>query len=311
METTTTDIQDQGPRRGIVIIVIIILLGTNLLLLWQFYDKKNGFDEANKNLTIANQDKAQLQTELDAIKVEREKLQTENSQYKDQLSQADSTVKLKEAQIQHLISIGGPAQLAKAKTEIAKLKEMNQLYVLQVDSLNKVNTKLTSDVQNLNSDLTQQQNKNTDLSKQVSRLADKVAAGSILTATNIITEALKFKSNGKETATNKAKQVGKMHTKFTLAQNRVIDSGPIDIYVRVTGPDGSVVGDGTSTTQPSFTAGGQTITYTMKETIDYQNKDTDVDAVWVKRGSQFTKGKYNVELYHGGEVIGKSTIELK
>src|SRR5882724_8130928 len=199
--STTSETQDQGPKKGIVIIVIIILLGTNALLLWQFFEKKSGFDEANKSLMIATHEKEQLQTELNSVKAEREKLQTENTQYKDQLSQEDSTLKLKEAQIQHLISIGGPAQLAKAKAEIAKLKEMNQLYVLQVDSLNKVNLQLTSDVKNLNSNLTEQQTKNSDLSKQVSRLADKVAAGSILATSNVMTEAVKIKSNGKEIPT--------------------------------------------------------------------------------------------------------------
>ena len=36
-----TDYQEQGPKKGIVIIVITILLGTNGLLLWQFFEKKN------------------------------------------------------------------------------------------------------------------------------------------------------------------------------------------------------------------------------------------------------------------------------
>jgi len=307
--------QDQGPKKGIVIIVILILLGTNAILLWQFFEKKSGFEEVSKNLITATHEKDQLQTELNEAKAEREKLQGENSKYKDQLSGQDSILKLKEAQIQHLISIGGPAQLAKAKAEIAKLKEMNQLYVLQVDSLNKVNMQLTSDVKNLNSNLAEQQNKNTTLSKQVSRLSDKVAAGSILTTTNVITEALKIKSNGKEIVTAKAKQVQKIHTKFTIAQNRVIDARPIDIYVRVTGPDGNVVsspdGNAKSFDQQTFIVGGQTVLYTLKQTVEYNNADTEVDAVWVKRGTEFTKGKYNVEIYHGGEVIGKSMIELK
>ena len=306
MDTSTTEIQDQGPKKGIVIIIIIILLGTNGLLLWQFFEKKSSFDQVSKNLITATHEKDQLQTELNVIKMEREKLESENSQYKDRLSQQDSTLKLKEAQIQHLISIGGPAQLAKAKAELAKLKEMNQLYTLQLDSLNKVNVQLTSDVQNLHSNLSEQQDKNSTLSKQVSHLSDKVAAGSILTATNIVTEALKVKSNGKETVTTKAKQVQKVHTKFTLAQNRVIDPGPVDIYIRVLGPDGKVM----EISPQSFMAGGQSVEYTLKQSVEYSNKATDVDAVWAK-GTQFTKGKYNVELYHGGEIIGKSMIELK
>ena len=52
MDTTATEAQDQGPKKGIVIIVIIILLGTNGLLLWQFFDKKSGFEEVSKSLIL-------------------------------------------------------------------------------------------------------------------------------------------------------------------------------------------------------------------------------------------------------------------
>ena len=48
----------------------------------------------------------------------------------------------------------------------------------------------------------------------------------------------------------------------------------------------------------------------MKETVQYSNSDTPVAIMWAK-GSEFVKGKYNVEIYHSGILIGKSMIELK
>jgi len=36
-------------------------------------------------------------------------------------------------------------------------------------------------------------------------------------------------------------------------------------------------------------------------------KDTPVEAVWAK-GQQWLKGKYTVEIYHNGTLIGKSTL---
>jgi len=55
---------------------------------------------------------------------------------------------------------------------------------------------------------------------------------------------------------------------------------------------------------------GQPLVYTTKESIEYDNTDKPVEIFWVK-GSQFSKGKYNVELYKAGTLIGKSSIELK
>ena len=49
-DANKTDYQEQGPKKGIVIIVITILLGTNGLLLWQFFEKKNSLDAANQTI---------------------------------------------------------------------------------------------------------------------------------------------------------------------------------------------------------------------------------------------------------------------
>jgi hypothetical protein len=145
-----------------------------------------------------------------------------------------------------------------------------------------------------------------DLATENSKLASKVAAGSVLRAFNITSESLKYKSNGKEVVTNKAKQVQKIRTKFILGENKVLEKGPVDLYVRVLGPDGTVL----SVTQDTFMSNGEPLVYTMKQSIDYDNADKPVEIFWAK-GTQFTKGKYNVELYHAGSLIGKSGIELK
>jgi hypothetical protein len=298
--------EEQGPKKGIVIIVITILLGTNGLLLWQFFEKKNSLDIANQAIITTSAEKDALQVQLNEVKAQYEKTKADNVDLLGQLSEKDKEIKEKVTEIQKLIAIGGPAQIAKAKAELTKLKELNSLYAGQIDSLNKVNAQLQSENQDLNSNLSAEKSKVQNLSSENSKLASKVAAGSILKATNIITEGLRYKSSGKELITNKAKQVQRIRTKFTLGENKVVEKGPIDIYVRVLGPDGAAM----STTQETFMANGQALVYTSRETVDYGNDEKPVEAVWAK-GSEFSKGKYIVELYHLGTLIGKSTVELK
>lgn len=305
-EINKADYQEQGPKKGIVIIVITILLGTNGLLLWQFFDKKNHLDQANQTIVTTTAEKDALQLQLNQFKVEFEKLKTDNSTLQTQLTEKDEQIKAKVAEIQKLILLGGPAQIARAKAELAKLKEMNDVFTVQIDSLNKSNQKLLSENQDLNSTLTQEKSKNENLSAENNRLSSKVVAGSVLKAINVSTEGYRFKSNGSEVVTNKAKQVQKVKTRFTLSENHVIDNGSVDIYLRVLGPDGAVMSANTET----FKGNSQDLTYTVKQTIDYNNSDTPVDVAWAK-GSQFVKGKYNVEIYHAGNLIGKSLIDLK
>lgn len=305
-EINKTDYQEQGPKKGIVIIVITILLGTNGLLLWQFFDKKNSLDLANQTIVTTTAEKDALQMQLNRFKVDYEKIKSDNASLQNELSEKDEEIKAKVLEIQKLIQLGGPAQIARAKAELAKLKEMNEVYVAHIDSLNVINVQLQQENQSLSTNLSKEMSKNENLSAENSRLYSKVSAGSVLKTFNIITEGLRYRSNGKEVVTNKAKQVQKIRTNFTLGENPVIDNGPLDIYVRVLGPDGAVM----SAEKESFKINGQDMSYTMKETVQYNNKDTPVEIMWAK-GSEFVKGKYNVEIYQSGVLIGKSMIELK
>jgi hypothetical protein len=306
-EINKNDYQEQGPKKGIVIIVITILLGTNGLLLWQFFDKKNSLDLANQTIVTTTAEKDALQMQLNQFKAEYEKLKSDNASLQNQLSEKDEEIKAKVSEIQNLIRVGGPAQIARAKAELAKLKEMNDVYVAHIDSLNVINAKLQQENQNLSSNLSKEMSKVENLSAENSRLYTKVSAGSVLKANNITTDGLRFRSNGKEVLTFKAKQVQKIRTHFTLGENQVVDRGPIDIYIRVINPDGTVM---SADKKNTFSSNGQYILYTVKETVEYNNAETPVE-IMLAKGDEFVKGKYSVEIYSGGAQIGKSQIELK
>jgi hypothetical protein len=306
-ETSKNEYQEQGPKKGVVIIVITILLGTNGLLLWQFFDKKNSLDVANRTIVTTTAEKDALQMQLNQFKAEYEKLKSDNVNLQNQLSEKDEEIKAKVVEIQNLIRAGGPAQIARAKAELAKLKEMNDLYVSNIDSLNKITASLKIENQNLSTNLSTEKTKNENLSAENSRLFSKVEKGSRLKAVNITTEGLRYKGSGKSVVTNKAKQVQEIRTRFTLGENSVIDQGPIDVYLRVYNPDGSVMANNNKET---FKSNGQDVVFTIKETVEYKNIDTPVELKWAK-GSQFIKGKYNVEIFQAGMQIGKSEIDLK
>ena len=305
-EINKTDYQEQGPKKGIVIIVITILLGTNGLLLWQFFDKKNSLDLANQTIVTTTAEKDALQVQLNQFKAEYEKIKSDNASLQNQLSEKDEEIKAKVTEIQTLIRQGGPAQIARAKAELAKLKEMNDVYIAQLDSLNVVNAQLQQENMNLSTNLSKEMSKNENLSAENSRLYTKVSVGSILKTLNVVTEGVRYRSNGKVVVTNKAKLVQEIVTTFTLGENKVVDNGLIDIYIRVLYPDGSIM----SVEKETFKVNGQDMSYTIKESVQYNNTETPVQ-IKLAKGTQFVKGKYNVEIFNGGVMIGKSMIDLK
>lgn len=298
--------KDQDSKKVIVIIVISILLGVNALLLWQFFDKKTHLEQVSRELDTTMAEKESLSAELQRVKTEYEKLNQENAGLQNQLSAKDEEIRLKIAQIQKLINSGDATQLKKAKEELSALKALNQSYVLQIDSLKTVNKLLSDENVSLNQNLSTVTTKVNSLTQENNVLANKVAIASVLKTENLKATGVRYKNNGKETESTKAKSTDRIKTCFTIQENLVVEKGPKDIFVRVLSPDGAVM----STSSETFIYNGQATLYTTKESIMYENRNTELCVYWEK-GNTYNPGKYTIELYCEGNQIGVANLELK
>jgi predicted nuclease with TOPRIM domain len=304
--TTPTPEKDQDSKKVIVIIVITILLGVNALLLWQFFDKKTHLEQVSRELDTTMAEKESLSAELQRVKTEYEKLNQENASLQNQLSAKDEEIRLKIAQIQKLINTGDAAQLKKAKEELNSLRLLNQKFIAQIDSLNTSNKILSEQNFSLNQNLSSANTKVSSLTQENSVLSNKVAIASVLKTANLKALGVRYKNSGKETETNRAKSTDRIKTCFTIMENLVVEKGPKDIFVRVLSPDGAVM----STTSETFMFNGQATLYTTKESIMYENRNTELCVYWEK-GNTYNPGKYTIELYCESNQIGIVSLELK
>jgi flagellar basal body-associated protein FliL len=298
--------KSQDSKKVIIIIVISILLGVNGLLLWQFFDKKTHLEQVSRELDTNMAEKESLSAELQRVKNEYEKLNQENASLQNQLSARDEEIRQKIAQIQKLINSGDAAQLKRAKEEMAALKTLNQSYIVQMDSLREANRLLNDQNLTLSNDLSSANSRVASLNQQNSFLSNKVAIASVLKTTNLKAIGIRFKGSGKESEINKAKTTERIKTCFTILENLVVEKGPKDIYMRVLSPDGAVM----STSSETFTYNGAATLYTTRESIMYENKNTDLCIYWQK-GNTYNPGKYTIELYCTGSLIGTTSLELK
>jgi predicted nuclease with TOPRIM domain len=304
--TTPTPEKDQDSKKVIVIIVITILLGVNALLLWQFFDKKTHLEQVSRELDTTMAEKESLSAELQRVKTEYEKLNQENASLQNQLSAKDEEIRLKIAQIQKLINTGDAAQLKKAKEELNSLRLLNQNFIAQIDSLNTSNKILSEQNFSLNQNLSSANTKVSSLTQENSVLSNKVAIASVLKTANLKALGVRYKNSGKETETNRSKSTDRIKTCFTIMENLVVEKGPKDIFVRVISPDGAVM----STTSETFIYNGQATLYTTKESIMYENRNTELCVYWEK-GNTYNPGKYTIELYCESNQIGVVSLELK
>jgi len=306
MEPVDYEPKEKDSRKAIVIVVISVLLAVNGLLLWQFFDKKAHLEDLSANLESTISEKESLSAELQRMKAEYDKVNQENAAIQSQLSEKDQEIKSKMAEIQRLINSGDAAQLRRAKAELAQLHQLNDVYLAQLDSMRTANDQLNQQNLTLNSTLESERGRLQNLTQENTMLANKVAIGSVLKTINMKASGVRFKSSGKETETSRAGSVEKLRTCFTIIENLIADRGSKDAYLRVLSPDGAVM----STSSETFMYNNQATLYTAKESFDYDNKDTDLCLYWTK-GSQYTKGKYTIEVYVEGNLIGSASLTLK
>jgi len=116
---------------------------------------------------------------------------------------------------------------------------------------------------------------------------------------------------GKETETDKVKRVDRIKICFTLGKNSILEPGIKTIYVRIAQPDEEILVKGRGE-EYTFMHQGELIQYSIVQEVDYQNTAQEVCMYWNSRPSlELQPGLYNVDVFHGDQVIGETTFTLK
>ena len=149
--------------------------------------------------------------------------------------------------------------------------------------------------------------KNTNTEKE--ELAKTLDVASTFSASNIQVTPVNERKNGKEKSTTTAKRVDKLVVSFDV-ENRVAQSGPADMYLIVTAPDGKVIADAAmgSSTLNTRTDGDKP--FTSKVNVDYVTGQRKTVQFPIHQGD-FQNGDYKIEIYHNGFKIGEGVRSLK
>lgn len=248
------------------------------------------YDEAEARLdsiTGANNslqgEKSDLQKQIESNKAEIRRILNDRNATKADLARAQKMIS----------NLNG--QIASLEAEVTRLTGENQ-------ELTANNVQLSTEKQVL------EQNLQTTLTER-DDLSQTVDVGSTFSAANIQITPVNEKRSGKEKTTTTAKRVDKLVVSFDV-ENRIARSGPADMYIMVTAPNGQVISDpalgsGTLTTR---TDGDKS--FTTKVPIEYE-QGTRKSVQFPIRQSDFQTGDYRIEIYHNGFKIGESVKTLK
>lgn len=298
VNVTDTEIQAKKSRRkhniilAAVITAVVIIVGA---LLYMFISKNSQAEEQAKTIE-------QLQLENEMIKSANEFQQLDDEYTRLETDQAnilanDSIVEkytAAKAQVEKLLQElkneknKSAEQIAKLKAEIETLKGILRDYTRMIAELKAENEDLreeneTVKAQNnrLNQQVTQVTRDNQQLSERMV-LAEKInVTGVNLTALN--------KKNKKEKNVTKATR---LQVTFNISPNNSTPAGEKVIYLRITSPEGTLLGNG-----GHFNFEGASLASTARVTVEYANEEIGGVTIYYDVDTALNPGTYTVELF--------------
>ena len=282
-----------------LIVVILALIGGLAYLFMDLEEQK----QVNRDMQeLAELDKQEMENEYErfALQYSEMKTQINNDSIVEQLTQEQmKTQKLLEELKK--VKADDAREITRLKKELATVREVLRSYIIQVDSLNRLNESLKQENSRVNAVLQERNSQIAGLSNEKASLSEKVAIAAQLDATNISLLLL----NKRDKPTNKLKDTKKMQVNFTITKNVTASNGNRTIYVRIQNPGGNTLSGG-----GSFAYENRNLEYSMKKTIEYTGEEVSIATFW-NVSQMLEGGQYRVSIFADGNMIGSRTFNFE
>ena len=282
-----------------LILVILALIGGVAYLMGNLEQQK----QVNRDMQeLAELDKQEMENEYErfALQYSEMKTQINNDSIVEQLTQEQmKTQKLLEELKK--VKADDAREITRLKKELATVREVLRSYIIQVDSLNRLNESLKQENSRVNAVLQERNSQIAGLSNEKASLSEKVAIAAQLDATNISLSLL----NKRDKPTKKLKDTKKMQVNFTITKNVTASNGHRTIYVRIQNPGGNTLSGG-----GSFAYENRNLEYSMKKTIEYTGEEVSVATFW-NVSQMLEGGQYRVSIFADGNMIGSRTFNFE
>lgn len=192
-------------------------------------------------------------------------------------------------------------EIARLKKELATVRAVLRSYVIEIDSLNRLNENLRAENTQVRGQYEEATRQIQGLNTEKASLSEKVAIAAQLDAIGINMTA----RNKRGKSTNLISKCKNLQVNFSLAKNVTAQNGMRDIYVRITTPTGEVLGNA-----GSFPYENRTIQASMKKTVEYGGQETPVTMYW-NVTQALVGGTYSVSIFADGNMIGSKSFTFK
>ena len=292
------DNMDKNKKLVIIIVVLIAIIAVVAFL---------AFNESRKNKEMSELfavEKQEMENEYSTFATQYDELQVQinNDSLKEKLeSEKLKTQRLLEELRQ--VKTTNAAEIMRLKKELRTVRAVLRSYVMQIDSLNKINEALTKENVEVKNKYSQATAQISNLSAEKKSLNEKVILAAQLDATNI--SVLPTNKRGKKA--KKVKDVKKLAISFTIVKNITATTGNKTIYVRIAKPDNEIL---TKSSANTFAYEDRNIGYSIKKYIEYTGEEQQVTVYWDVE-EFLPAGTYHVYLFADGNMIGQNAFSLE
>ncbi|MGL4851984.1 MAG: hypothetical protein ACRC3Z_04990 [Phocaeicola sp.] len=282
----------------IIVIILLAIISGGV----SFY----AFQQTVKNkemVELFSLEKEEMENEYTTFATQYDELQVQINN--DSLREKLESEKLKTQRLlEELRQVKGSnaAEITRLKKELKTVRAVLRTYVIQIDSLNRLNEALTQENQTVKKRYSEATRQISNLAQEKKTLNEKVTLASQLDVTGIRVETL----NKRGKTTKKVKDVNKLAISFTLVKNITAKTGERTLYVRIAKPDNDVL---TKNSSDTFAYENRSLNYSIKKYVEYTGEELSTTVYWDVE-EYLPAGSYNIYIFAEGTLIGKQAFTM-
>ena len=289
-------------NKKILIPLVLVILALMAGSVWLFLSLQEQKQVSQDMQELAELDKQEMENEYErfALQYSEMKTQINNDSIIQQLTEEQMKTQQLLEELKR-VKASDAHEIARLKKELATVRAVLRDYVMQIDSLNRLNESLKQENTTVKAELEQRTQQVAGLSSEKASLSQKVAIAAQLDATNISLQLLN--KRGKDA--KKLKDCTQMKTSFVITKNVTASNGNRTVYVRIQNPGGNVLGGG-----GTFAYENRQLECSAKKTIEYTGEETPVTVYW-NVSQMLEAGDYRVSVFADGNMIGSKSFAFK
>ena len=245
-------------------------------------------EDLTREMIALQNDYASLSSDYESINMQLDSSREEVSQLIERIKKTEATNRTK---------------IRQYEKELGTLRSIMRNYIVQIDSLNTLNQKLTADAAAARKEAAESRRQNEELNKAVETLSGQVAAGAVIKGRGIRLDAY----NASNRVTDRSSRVVRLMATLSLVENELAEKGPVRVYIQVKDPDGALL---TNSSSKEFLLDGQPMMASASREVDYQGSEVEL-SIYLNDIPDYVKGIYTVEAFTEKGSLGTAELMLR